>query len=506
MGSGAATRYCTRCLTTFGGDPGACPNLGCQGPRPPEGWGTVLAPGALFDRHYRVNRQLAVGGGGMTYLATEVDANGEDTGPLLAIKVLFAGREQGSFLQRLATEAQILRELNHPNIVECRGFVHRAGHAPYLVTRFESGGNLLDHVRRSGVLPLAVVARIGRQVCWALGLAHSRGIVHRDMKPENLLLTEAVPASTAPAVRVADFGIAKVVDSNLGARTRVGAFVGTPAYAAPEQLQGAAPAPSTDVYGLGAVLYFCATGQQLLQYDPAESWEDRHAALLARLPPRVQPGLGQDPAMVSRFNAVLAAAMTPDAQTRCTVEQLDHLLAAFLAGKSPGSDTGAETGPQPVLDTFSLDLRESADEIAAVQAELQAPPPEVVPAAVAHAAWVPPNHPSRSGAVPSASPTSDGPAPTLAPEPTVAPPPPPPTGRRASAPVATAPLPPPPPPPAPPPMAPAPRTPPPMAPPVAGVAGGGSNTLAWVVMGVSVLLIGLCLAVALAWWLLSGRG
>ena len=426
MGAEAATRYCTRCLTTFDGDPNGCPNLGCQGPRPAEGWGQVLAPGALFDRHYRVKRQLAVGGGGMTYLAAEVEANGEETGPLLAIKVLFAGREQGSFLQRLSTEAQILRELNHPNIVECLGFVHRAGHPPYLVTRFESGGNLLDHVRRSGVLPLTVVARIGRQICWAMALAHARGIVHRDMKPENLLLTEAVPAGTAPAVRVADFGIAKVA-SSLGARTRVGAFVGTPAYAAPEQLQGAAPAPATDVYGLGAVLYFCATGDVLLHYDPAESWEERYDALLARLPPVLRPSLGQDPTLVARFNAVLAAAMTIDPAERCTVEQLDQLLAGFLAGKNPG-DPGIETGPHLVLDTFSLDLREAADEIA--EAMQEPAPPELVPAAVAHAAWVPPNHPSRSGSPSSNAATADegptmDPSPTLAPEPTVGPPPPP---------------------------------------------------------------------------------
>lgn len=389
MEAAATTRYCPRCLSTFHEAPARCPNLSCQGDAPAEGWGRLLAPGSTFDRHYRVLDQLAIGGGGITYRAREIGADGQEEGPELAIKVLYAGREHGPTLQRLGTEAQILRELNHPHIIECRGFVHRVGHTPYLVTRFEAGGNLLDHVRRVGPLPLGVVAEIGRQVCQALALAHARGIIHRDLKPENLLLQATVPASAVPHVKVADFGIAKVQNA-LGHHTRVGAFVGTPAYAAPEQLLGAAPGPATDVYGLGAVLYFLATANTIILYADHDTWEERHDKLLARLPPRLKPTSGQDPKLVEGMNAVLARACAVDPKQRGSVDALDGLLAEVLAGRRPGK--GAP-------ETYRLDLGAMED---LPSHEPQPTPthptwaPEAAPAAQptrggAHTAWRPPS-------------------------------------------------------------------------------------------------------------------
>ena len=153
------TRYCSRCLTTFTGDPETCSNLGCGANRPSSGWGALLSPGDLLDRHYLVEKVLAIGGAGLTYLAREVDTTGEPVDPLLAIKVLYTQRDTGSFLRRLANEAQILQELNHPYIVECRGFVHLQGHAPYLVTLFETGGTVADLVQGSG--PLSATAACG---------------------------------------------------------------------------------------------------------------------------------------------------------------------------------------------------------------------------------------------------------------------------------------------------------------------------------------------------------
>src|SRR5687768_1171479 len=206
----ASTRYCGRCLTTFEGDPAKCPNLACAAQRPTEAWGTVLGQGDLLDRRYKVERCLAVGGAGLTYLAQEVDDGGARIGPRVAIKVLFSARASGPFLRRLSTEAQILQELAHDHIVQLRGFVHRAGHAPYLVTRFEEGGSLASHVDRVGPLSPRVAAGVIRQVLLALDVAHQRGVVHRDLKPDNVLLAAAVPPDVVPHVRVADFGIAKI--------------------------------------------------------------------------------------------------------------------------------------------------------------------------------------------------------------------------------------------------------------------------------------------------------
>ena len=158
-----------------------------------------MEAGELIDRTYRIHSRLAIGGAGVTYLAREVGAE-EEIGPLLAVKVLYQQRDQGPYLRRLATEAQILQGLNHPQIVECRGFVQRAGHSPYLVTRFEAGGSLLDHIRRVGVLPPRAAAGVAMQVCDALAVAHRQGVIHRDLKPENVLLEAEVPRTTVPQI------------------------------------------------------------------------------------------------------------------------------------------------------------------------------------------------------------------------------------------------------------------------------------------------------------------
>ena len=387
----ASALYCPRCLTTFHDARERCPNLSCGQAEPGGGWGVLHAPGALFDRHFRVTRHLAVGGGGLTYLARALGAGDAEEGPEVAIKVLFAGRDQGGWVKRLATEAEILRELDHPNIVEYRGFVARAGHPPYLITRYEPGGNLADHVRRVGPLPIPVVARIGRQVCWGLALAHLRGVIHRDLKPENILLAEAVQAHEAPHVRVADFGIAKV-QSTLGAQTRQGAFVGTPAYAAPEQLMGAGPTPATDMYGLGAVLYFCATGGVILQPDEDQTWEEVHAALLQHLPAQVRAPLlpGGDLDALDRLNRLLAALTAPDPAERATAEIADSLLAALIAGREPGEVGADEAGPAGETLAWQLDqARESSGARPATSGwSVQQ--------------WRPPDHPERSAAPPPA--------------------------------------------------------------------------------------------------------
>ena len=153
------TSYCPRCLHAFAGAPQECPNLGCRIRRPSSGWGQVLAPGDLLDRTYLVLELLAVGGAGMTYRCQEVDGTSKPHEPDLAIKVLHMRRDSGQYLRRLATEAQILQELDHTAIVECRGFVQRTGHAPYLVTRYEAGGTLTGWMADVGIVPPRTVAR-----------------------------------------------------------------------------------------------------------------------------------------------------------------------------------------------------------------------------------------------------------------------------------------------------------------------------------------------------------
>lgn len=330
------TRYCSRCLTTFPSDVDRCTNLGCRSGRPAAGWGELLETGEFIDRTYRVHRRLAIGGAGVTYLARELGKGDVEFGPLLAIKVLYQQRDQGPYLSRLQTEAQILQRLNHPQIVECRGFVHRSGHSPYLVTKFENGGSLLDQIRRVGLLSPVVTAQVGRQVCWALEVAHRQGVIHRDLKPENVLLEEEVAAEIVPAVRVADFGIAKVFGGVGDRLTRVGAFVGTPQYAAPEQFEGVAPVPATDVYAVGALLYFCMTACPIADFMAELDPDSQREHLIMHLPPKL-PDL--DGEMRRWFEDTLAMAMAVDPGDRCTIDVLEARLAAIATMQDPGPAT-----------------------------------------------------------------------------------------------------------------------------------------------------------------------
>ncbi|MBL8616684.1 MAG: serine/threonine protein kinase, partial [Deltaproteobacteria bacterium] len=369
MSEAAARRlYCSRCLNTFEADHEQCPNLSCRRKRPTRGWGVIFAEGDIFDRNYRIHKMLAVGGAGVTYLGREIDANGEETGPRLAIKVLLAARDAGPYVRRLATEAQIIQELDHANIVQYLGFVHRAGHSPFLLTRFESGGSLLDHMRRVGTLSVRAACVVGRQICWALEKAHERGIVHRDLKPENVLLSRTVPAGEDPVVRVADFGIAKVQGSLNTNLTRVGAFVGTPHYAAPEQFVGGTVTEAADVYSVGALMYFCMTARHVARFADRLDPEEGFQLLCDSLPPVLERS-GEDAATLTRMNAVLAVAMRVDPKQRCTVVELDRMLEAVAAGRDP------ELPVQP------------------------APPPEVALAPPA-AGLLPPPAPLSAGAVP----------------------------------------------------------------------------------------------------------
>lgn len=346
MGAEVSNHYCSRCLTSFRADPEKCPNIACSRARPENGWGRIFGEGEIFDRAYRIHRLLAMGGGGITYLVRELDEQDEEFGPRLAIKALFAYRGQGSYLRRLATEAQILQEMNHPHIVQYQGFVHRAGRTPYLVTRFEAGGSLMDHIERVGTLSVRTASAIGVQICRALHKAHETGVTHRDLKPENVLLSDVVAAEVVPHVRLVDFGIAKVNSSLSSNLTRAGAFVGTPHFASPEQFIGAQTGPTSDVYSVGVMLSFCMMGRNLVHFADRLAPEDGYQLLLDCLPASINRP-SDPPEDVKRMNQVLERVTSPDPDGRCSAAELGAMLDAISKGEPP-------TLPEPVVDPADL--------------------------------------------------------------------------------------------------------------------------------------------------------
>ncbi|MCO4747126.1 MAG: serine/threonine protein kinase [Proteobacteria bacterium] len=342
-----AHHYCSRCLTTFQGTPTNCPNLSCGKKPPGEGWGQVLGAGDLLDRHYKIDKVLAIGGAGLTYLAQEEDASGQPSGPRLAIKVLYSQRDAGPFLRRLSNEAQILQDLDHAHIVKCRGFVHRTGHPPYLVTLFEEGGALTDFVEDAGGLSPRVAAGVLKQILLALDIAHQRGVVHRDLKPDNVLLHKRVEPAEIPLVRVADFGIAKIFGGVGDRLTRLGSFIGTPEYAAPEQFEGVSPTPATDVFAAGGLLYYLVTGQPPVVFKHRNDIAASHDELLQQLPPQL-PTAQADSMEIGALQEIINWTMTLRPGDRWTVQQVLAQLNQVLEGKVPHANFTDQGAPKRV--------------------------------------------------------------------------------------------------------------------------------------------------------------
>ncbi len=354
----ASTRYCAKCLTTFTEDPERCPNLTCSAAKPKKGWGDLLAAGDTLDRHYYIVKPLAVGGAGLTYLAREVDASGTPQPPDLAIKVLYTQRDAGPFLRRLSNEAQILQELAHPHIVECRGFVHRTGHAPYLVTLFEHGGSLSGHLEQHGPLAPKVAMGILKQILQALDTAHQRGVVHRDLKPDNVLLAQPVDKDTVPHIKVTDFGIAKMSGGMGQGLTRVGAFVGTPEYAAPEQFVGQAPSPATDVFSAGGLVFHLVSGHVPVHFTQRLDIDHSHDELLQQIPPQLPPCEDAEGRIV--LQDCIDNMMRPQPQDRWTLQQVLARLAGQAvapAKRTDGPEPLASNTPPVVRGDGTLDLR-----------------------------------------------------------------------------------------------------------------------------------------------------
>jgi len=197
---------------------------------------------------YRIEGEIARGGMGVVYRAR--DARSDEP---LAIKVLTGhGLED---YERFRREAQVLTELEHPVILHARAYGVSEG-KPYLVTDLVAGEQLQARVEAEGPLPEPLARKLGVRLAEALAHAHEHGVLHRDVKPSNVILQ---PTGEPMLV---DFGVAKR-ERKLGRRlTQVGAILGTPTYMAPEQaMEAAEVGPAADVYGLGATLFFLLAGK-----------------------------------------------------------------------------------------------------------------------------------------------------------------------------------------------------------------------------------------------------
>ncbi len=204
---------------------------------------------------YRLKRRIGSGGMGEVWAAWH-EAFKRD----VAVKVLKPDRSAEIDVVRFEREIQLTSSLTHPNTIRVYDCGITADGLWFYAMELLDGETLAARVRREGALAPEVSVHVVLQACRSLGEAHHRGLVHRDVKPANLVISAT--AEDPVFVKVLDFGIARpVVAGDDGAITATGAVLGTPAYMSPEQVHGRVTDPRSDVYSLGATLYFALTGR-----------------------------------------------------------------------------------------------------------------------------------------------------------------------------------------------------------------------------------------------------
>lgn len=260
---------------------------------------------------YRLERVLGQGGMALVYLATDLTLNRP-----VAVKLL---REQfaadPSFVERFQREARAAATLSHPNIVAVYDLGMDNG-TRFIVMEYVQGETLHEVIQREAPLPAARIVRIGTQLADALAYAHSRGIIHRDVKPQNILITRD------GWVKVMDFGIAAAAgESSL---TLPGTVVGTANYISPEQAEGYGVGPASDVYSAGVVLYEMATGRPPFRAS--------HPMAVARMhvddpPPRPA---ALNPALPPGLESIILRALAKDPARRfASAGDLSRALASY---------------------------------------------------------------------------------------------------------------------------------------------------------------------------------
>jgi serine/threonine protein kinase len=228
-------------------------------------------PGEVLDERYRLEELIGEGGMGSVWRAAD-----EALGRTVAVKVFWAGTTEDADAVRRESEKRLLASVNHPSLVTLFDAHLSADARSYLVMEYIDGGTLASLISRGPVAPLdaaSVAADLGE----ALHVVHQAGIIHRDVKPANILLRPPLtPDHTFRAV-LADFGIAYLIDA---ARvTMPGTAIGTAAYISPEQVRGHAPTPASDIYSLGLVLLEALSGKRAFaQQTPVEAISARLSA------------------------------------------------------------------------------------------------------------------------------------------------------------------------------------------------------------------------------------
>jgi serine/threonine protein kinase len=333
-----------------------------------------MMAGEVLAGRYELGGRLGVGG-----MSTVVSAFDDRLEREVAIKLLaehLADDEQ--FVTRFRREALAAARLVHPNIVQVFDFgLDQDSHRHYIVMELVRGQSGAEILREEGVLDIRDALSIVAQACRGLEYAHRNGVVHRDVKPANLLRGED------GVVKLADFGIAKAF-SDESSITQVGSVLGTAAYLAPEQAAGEQAGPAADLYALGVVTYQLLSGR--LPYE-AQSLTELALKQQREVPPRLDE---LNPAVSPQLALAVDSALALDPRQRpASADDLRHALADGARGIGPEASTTRVAGPATsatsVLPTSATDVARSPVQQRQPRAP-RTPRPAPAPAPVAAAA------------------------------------------------------------------------------------------------------------------------
>jgi serine/threonine protein kinase len=318
-------------------------------------------PGEVLADRYRIVDRLGRGGMGEVYLATHVAI-----GRQVAIKILRAdAQENPEMARRFLQEARTSSQLRHPNIVDITDFGHNDRGAPFFVMELLEGEDLKSLVKRERTLPWPRVCAIATQICAALSAAHASGVVHRDMKPDNVYLLRH---GDYEHVKVLDFGIAKVLSGQeAGEATRTGVLLGTPHYMSPEQASDDPLDGRSDIYAMGVLLYRMVAGQ--LPFRGPSFMKVLGQQIHEPPPP---PSLFAPPGTLSdEAEAIILKCLAKRREDR--YQSADELAAALLAsmGLVAEGSTGSFSAPRGIRSAASLSAPAAALSAPALSAASQ---------------------------------------------------------------------------------------------------------------------------------------
>ena len=320
----------------------------------------------LFDGRYRILRKLGSGGMANVYLAED-----EELGRRVAIKILnerYAGDDL--FIERFRREAKSAASLSHPNIVS----IYDRGEAEgtyYIAMEVIEGRSLKELIMTHGALPVHTAIGYAKQLLEALRFAHRHGIIHRDIKPHNVLVSaDQQVKANEPRLKVTDFGIARHGASQM---TEAGSIMGTAQYLSPEQARGAPVTAASDLYSAGVVLYEMLTGKVPFAGDSAIEIAMKHVNELPKPPSSLRPEIPPE------LDQIVLRALAKDPEDRYQtaeefIEDLERVEAGLPISRSTATAATAILAGAAVGESTEL-LSESATRVAPPPTPPQRRPP-----------------------------------------------------------------------------------------------------------------------------------